>query len=70
MALPAKQVETPNCQDNWDWISTRIFSGNGAPNGRIQGPVGAIYLRRDGTAGATLYVKESGGTSATGWAAK
>jgi hypothetical protein len=70
MALPAKQVETPNCQENWDWLSTRIFSGTGTPNGRVQAPIGAIYLRRDGSTGQTLYVKEGGSTGATGWAAK
>jgi len=70
MSLPAPTVEDPNCQKNWDFVAARIYSGNGTPNGRIQAPVGAIYLRRDGTAGQTFYVKETGGSGATGWAAK
>jgi hypothetical protein len=70
MALPAPTVGDPNCQKNWDYVTTRIYSGNGGPNGRVQGPVGALYLRRDGGAGSTLYVKETGGVGATGWVAK
>jgi hypothetical protein len=44
-----------------------IASGMGSPEGVVAAPVGSMYLRRDGSAGATLYVKESG-TGATGWA--
>lgn len=45
-----------------------LVSGLGSPEGVVAAPVGSLYLRRDGSAGATLYVKESG-TGATGWAA-
>jgi len=31
--------------------------------------VGALYLREDGKAGETLYVKESGEGTAEGWRA-
>lgn len=67
MAFPAPTVETPNCQENWDYLATRIYSGNGVPN--IPAAVGSLYLRRDGGAGSTLYVKESG-TGTSGWVAK
>lgn len=70
MSFPAPTVETPNCQQNWDYLSTRIYSGNGSPNGRIPGDVGSIYLRRDGGIGSTFYVKESGGSGTSGWTAK
>lgn len=70
MAFPAQIVETPNCQQNWDFLSTRIFSGVGSPNNKVQAPIGAIYLRRDGGAGTTFWVKELGGTGNTGWVAK
>lgn len=70
MAFPARTVETPNCQENWDFLSTRIYSGNGSPLGKIPAAQGAIYLRRDGGAGTTLYVKETGGTGTSGWVAK
>ena len=47
----------------------RITSGSGSPQGVVSAPVGSLYLRTDGAAGSTLYVKESG-TGNTGWAAK
>ena len=48
-----------------------ILSGPGNPNGRgdTSAPVGSMYLRTDGGAGATLFVKESG-VGNTGWIAK
>lgn len=47
----------------------QVISGTGSPEGAVTAPVGIIYLRDDGGAGTTLYVKESG-TGNTGWAAK
>lgn len=44
-----------------------IASGTGAP--AIAAPVGSLYLRTDGGAATSLYVKETG-TSTTGWVAK
>lgn len=46
-----------------------IFSGTGSPEAAVTAPVGSLFLRTDGGAGSTLYVKESG-TGNTGWAAK
>lgn len=46
-----------------------LMSGLGSPEGVMSAPVGSLYTRTDGTAGATLYVKESG-DGLTGWAAK
>lgn len=46
-----------------------ISRGAGSPEGVVNATVGSMYLRTDGTAGQTLYVKESG-TGTTGWAAK
>jgi hypothetical protein len=43
--------------------------GNGSPEGVVSAGVGTLYLRGDGGAGSTLYVKETG-TGNTGWAAK
>jgi hypothetical protein len=43
--------------------------GTGNPNGVVSSVVGGLCLRRDGGAGSTLYVKESG-TGNTGWVAK
>lgn len=43
--------------------------GTGSPEGVVAAPVGTAYLRADGGANTTLYIKESG-TSTTGWIAK
>jgi hypothetical protein len=47
----------------------RILNEAGDPNGTHSAPVGSIYLRSDGGADTTLYVKETG-TGNTGWVAK
>jgi hypothetical protein len=49
--------------------SARVLEGNGVPEGRVAAPVGSLYVRTDGTRGATLYVKEQG-VGNTGWVAK
>lgn len=46
-----------------------ILTGTGAPNGAVTANVGALYLRIDGGAGTSLYVKETGAGN-TGWTAK
>jgi hypothetical protein len=46
-----------------------ITSGEGSPEEAVAAPVGALYVRTDGGASTTLYVKESG-TGNTGWIAK
>lgn len=47
-----------------------IIAGTGNPIGlAVVAPVGSIYLRLNGGANTTLYVKESG-TDGTGWVAK
>lgn len=49
---------------------TRIMTGTGTPEGNVTSNVGSIWLRTDGGSGTTLYVKESGTNSNTGWVAK
>lgn len=46
-----------------------MFSGTGSPETVVAASVGALYLRTDGGAGTTLYVKESGAGN-TGWIGK
>jgi hypothetical protein len=48
----------------------RLLSGTGTPEGVIAAPVCSLFLRQDGTATTTLYIKTTGGTTATGWTAK
>ena len=45
-----------------------IESGTGSPEGVLTAPVGSLWLRSNGGAGSTLYVKESGAGN-TGWRA-
>lgn len=49
------------------WVS--ITMGGGSPEGVITAYKGSVYLRTDGGAGTTLYIKESGNGS-RGWVAK
>lgn len=46
-----------------------ILSGAGSPEGAVTANVGSLFLRNNGGAGTTFYVKESG-TGNTGWVAK
>jgi hypothetical protein len=46
-----------------------VLTGTGSPQGVVTAPVGTLYTRKDGGAGTTLYVKETGSGS-TGWVAK
>ena len=49
--------------------TVRITSGSGSPESVVTAEVGSLYIRTDGGAATTLYVKESG-SGDTGWAAK
>jgi hypothetical protein len=48
----------------------RFLVGLSDPNGKVPGNVGDIFQRLDGIPGATLYVKEQGDGTNTGWTAK
>jgi hypothetical protein len=50
-------------------VLSRLYTGTGSPESVVTAPVGSLYLRQDGAANTTLYVKESG-TGNTGWIAK
>lgn len=47
----------------------KIKVGNGSPEGVVTAQIGSMYSRKDGGAGTTLYIKESGSGN-TGWIAK
>ena len=47
----------------------RVLDGTGTPEGVVTAGIGTLFLRTDGGASTTLYVKESG-TGNTGWVAK
>lgn len=46
-----------------------VLAGTGSPEGVVTAPVSSTYHRKDGGAGTSFYVKESG-TGNTGWVAK
>jgi hypothetical protein len=46
-----------------------LHTGTGSPETVLTATVGHLYLRSDGGAATTLYVKESGSGN-TGWIAK
>jgi hypothetical protein len=50
-------------------VLSMLHTGTGSPETVLTAGVGHIYLRTDGGAGATLYVKESGSGN-TGWIGK
>lgn len=50
-------------------VFSHVLVGDGSPEGAVGASVGTMFLRRDGGANTTLYVKESG-TGNTGWTAK
>ena len=53
-----------------DWADGRFKFGSGSPEGVVTANIGCQYVDTDGGASVTLYVKESGTGSKTGWVAK
>lgn len=47
----------------------RIYSGSASPEGAVTAPLGSLYMRTNGGASTSFYVKESG-TGNTGWVGK
>jgi hypothetical protein len=47
-----------------------LRTGTGSPNSAVTGNIGDLYLNTSGGAGTTLYVKESGAGTNTGWVGK
>jgi len=45
-----------------------LKSGDGSPEGAVEGVVGALYQRTDGAPGTLVYSKQTG-TGNTGWVA-
>lgn len=50
--------------------SLKLTRGTGSPQGIVTGNPGDLYVSNTGGAGVTLWVKESGVLTATGWVAK
>ncbi len=52
-----------------DTLQALVVSGSGTPEAAVTAVVGTLYLRTNGGANTTLYIKESG-VGNTGWVAK
>lgn len=63
-------IVAPNVSQVTLGTGTKISSGTGSPNGVVLGRPGDLYLNLAGGAVNTLWVKESGSNTNTGWVAK
>lgn len=53
-----------------DGDTVRIYRGYGTPENVITAGIGSVYLNLSGGANTTIYIKESGANTGTGWVAK
>jgi len=53
-----------------DGVNQKVYSGYGSPLNVVVADIGSLYLRLDGGASTSLYVKEADAGAATGWTAK
>ena len=68
-------VSVPKSDREWQkWLrethDQRLRFGAGSPLNVVTADIGTLYMRTDGGANTTLYVKESNNGSALGWVAK
>lgn len=73
MAIKAPLTLPKTDREFQSWLQAahdlRVKFGTGSPEGVVVADRGNLYLRTDGGASTTLYVKEAGDGLATGWAA-
>lgn len=68
--LPREQVAILDWMGKMkDALEDKLKFGEGSPEGVVTANQGCLYLRTDGGASTSLYVKTSG-TGNTGWTAK
>lgn len=53
-----------------DGTTRRIYSGFGSPLNVVVADKGSLYMRYDGGANTSFYVKEANNGLSTGWVAK
>jgi hypothetical protein len=78
---PRRAPETPEDAETWYRDVTRwmglitaklegsVIEGDGSPEGAVPARIGTVFVRRDGGAGTSCYIKEADDGAATGWAA-
>ena len=52
-----------------DGKKVRVFYGYGTPLNVVVANIGSIYMRKDGGANTSVYIKEGNNDSAAGWVA-
>lgn len=67
--------DIPFSRDAWesqlkDALDARFKHGTGSPQGVVVADIGCQYINLSGGASTTLWVKESGNNTNTGWVAK
>lgn len=73
MAFPENEQELAQfVQQMLDEVAKTvpIIRGSGSPNGAVVANPGVIYQNTAGGAGVSIYVKESGVGTNTGWVGK
>lgn len=53
-----------------DGEKVRIFYGYGSPENVVVANIAAVYMRKDGGANTSIYVKEANNDAANGWVGK
>ena len=53
-----------------DGEKVKVYYGYGSPLNAVVANIGSIYMRKDGGANTSIYVKEAGNDLASGWVAK
>jgi Microcystin-dependent protein len=46
---------------------TVLYRGKGDPNGELPAPLGSLYINENGGSNTSFYIKESEGSSSSGW---
>jgi hypothetical protein len=63
-------IEATGAGSSLGIVNAKIYSGTGSPEGVVTANKGSLYLRSDGSTNTTLYVKEGGVGTNTGWIPK
>ncbi|UTI65602.1 hypothetical protein NBH00_05175 [Paraconexibacter antarcticus] len=69
MKLPFTTVQDPGATLNFEAISKLLLTGRGSPAGVVSASPPQLYLNLSGGASTTLYVKETGVNTTSGWRA-
>jgi hypothetical protein len=69
MKFTLRDISSPSNAKRAQASRAEYFEGYGSPSGVVTANMGAIYLNLNGGASTSLYVKETGFNTNTGWVA-